>query len=602
MAKTINVNNKTPLDINISTGEAPVPNFNVSKKARVTGLDATLGAISIASQAANNFMQSSQLNDTDSYYDTYNNFSNQTYYGDFNSIINQRRQAYLEDAPTWEDIRALSSGDLAMSTLNGVLSGAGAGSSLGPIGAGVGAAIGGIASLAGGLSAKKKAKEKAEQLAALRESALRMNERNYLVGLENAQSQIDSQALANLAAFGGPLQTNGSDWSNGIISVEAGGTHEKNPIGGVPMGIGENGKPNLVEEGEVIYNDYVFTNRFKVPFKLRKKHKLGKDITFAEAVTKIQKESEERPNDPISKRGLDSALEEFMIEQEKIRERKNRKANKFAYGGKFGNIFKGEGEEENVLKPRSTWMTYAPIIGQGIATLTDAFGLTNKPDYSNSDALIKDVNRVMNPSKIAYNPTGTYLQYKPMDTLFYANQLAAQSNATKRAIRETANGNRLAAMTGLIGANYATQTQLGNLYRQAEEYNQAQKEKVTAFNNSINRANAEGFFKAAVANQEAQQKANALGLEALLRARQKREATKLMADENKVNNISGFLTSLGELGHSNAALNARDFLIGSETFGPIDQSLLPLLAGQSLFNRTKRSRTRKSRSVKDEKE
>jgi len=29
------------------------------------------------------------------------------------------------------------------------------------------------------------------------------------------------------------------------------------------MGIAPDGKPNLVEEGEVIYNDYVFSNRLK---------------------------------------------------------------------------------------------------------------------------------------------------------------------------------------------------------------------------------------------------------------------------------------------------------------------------------------------------
>lgn len=64
------------------------------------------------------------------------------------------------------------------------------------------------------------------------------------------------------------------------------------------------GVPNLVEEGETVFNDYVFSKRIKVPESFSKKYRLGKDITFAEASKKLAKESEERPNDPISRNGL----------------------------------------------------------------------------------------------------------------------------------------------------------------------------------------------------------------------------------------------------------------------------------------------------------
>ena len=36
------------------------------------------------------------------------------------------------------------------------------------------------------------------------------------------------------------------------------------------MGVDEQGIPNLVEEGEVIFNDYVFSNRIEAP-KISKK-------------------------------------------------------------------------------------------------------------------------------------------------------------------------------------------------------------------------------------------------------------------------------------------------------------------------------------------
>jgi hypothetical protein len=82
---------------------------------------------------------------------------------------------------------------------------------------------------------------------------------------------------------------------------------------GVQMGIDNQGIPNLVEEGELIWNDYVFSNRLKVPKAIRQKYKLREDITFAEATKKLQKESEERPNDPISKNGLNAIMSEMAL-------------------------------------------------------------------------------------------------------------------------------------------------------------------------------------------------------------------------------------------------------------------------------------------------
>ena len=35
------------------------------------------------------------------------------------------------------------------------------------------------------------------------------------------------------------------------MNLDAGGTHEENPLGGIPQGMGPNGAPNLVEQGEL---------------------------------------------------------------------------------------------------------------------------------------------------------------------------------------------------------------------------------------------------------------------------------------------------------------------------------------------------------------
>lgn len=123
-------------------------------------------------------------------------------------------------------------------------------------------------------------------------------------------------------AFGGDLNTYGGTYNGGLEYINNGHTHSKNPYGGVPMGTDRNGTPNLVEEGETIWNDYVFSNRLKVPETLTDKYKLSKDITFAEASKKLGKEIEETPNDPISKRTFNSFMQDLQQSQEEVKAKK----------------------------------------------------------------------------------------------------------------------------------------------------------------------------------------------------------------------------------------------------------------------------------------
>lgn len=121
-------------------------------------------------------------------------------------------------------------------------------------------------------------------------------------------------------ALGGDLQTNGSDFTDGLSSIDAGGSHSENPYGGVQVGINrDNGSPNLVEEGETIFDDYVFSKRIKADQQTKAKFHVGKntDISFADLSKKLEKESEERPNDPISLRGLKKQLHDLADEQER---------------------------------------------------------------------------------------------------------------------------------------------------------------------------------------------------------------------------------------------------------------------------------------------
>ena len=135
---------------------------------------------------------------------------------------------------------------------------------------------------------------------------------------------------ANFARNASKWHANGGmlfsdNFTNGVNIIGVGGTHEMNPHGGVPVGVAPDGQPNLVEEGEAIYNDYVFSNRLRVPKEVRNKYKLRgpKDMTFADAFKFAQKESEERENDPISKNGLDNIAMILARTQEAVKSKEN---------------------------------------------------------------------------------------------------------------------------------------------------------------------------------------------------------------------------------------------------------------------------------------
>jgi len=53
-----------------------------------------------------------------------------------------------------------------------------------------------------------------------------------------------------------------------LNAVDEGGTHEQNPLGGVPMGKGTDGVTNFVEQGETSFNikgqKFIFSNRITI--------------------------------------------------------------------------------------------------------------------------------------------------------------------------------------------------------------------------------------------------------------------------------------------------------------------------------------------------
>lgn len=188
-------------------------------------------------------------------------------------------------------------------------------------------AFGGPLFKEGGIMIKKENRGKFTESANRANMGVQEYARHILANKEDYSPTLIKRAnfarnAAKWNAFGGDLNTYGGTYNGGLEYIDNGGTHEQNPFNGVPMGTDRNGTPNLVEENETIWNDYVFSNRLKVPETLTDKYKLSKDITFAEASKKLGKEIEETPNDPISKRTFNSFMQDLQQSQEEVKAKK----------------------------------------------------------------------------------------------------------------------------------------------------------------------------------------------------------------------------------------------------------------------------------------
>lgn len=188
-------------------------------------------------------------------------------------------------------------------------------------------AFGGPLFKEGGIMIKKENRGKFTESANRANMGVQEYARHILANKEDYSPTLIKRAnfarnAAKWNAFGGDLNTYGGTYNGGLEYIDNGGTHEQNPFNGVPMGTDRNGTPNLVEENETIWNDYVFSNRLKVPETLTDKYKLSKDITFAEASKKLGKEIEETPNDSISKRTFNSFMQDLQQSQEEVKAKK----------------------------------------------------------------------------------------------------------------------------------------------------------------------------------------------------------------------------------------------------------------------------------------
>lgn len=510
-------------------------------------------------------------------------------------------------------------------------------------------------------------------------------------------------------ALGGNLGTAGANFSSGLTEINEGGSHETNPLEGVPMGADTRGVPNVVEEGETIYDGYVFSNRLKLPDWLRKKYKLGgkkgKGMTFADASKRLAKESAERPNDPISGAGLAAAMDDLREAQEVARQAREAgkrqaitdilhsnglptpeeaaeaqglatmmaeaqgatgqggqgqatpegqalgleaAARQYALGGpvnrlddgnylnphlpslddyvknymfrdyykadglkpetmeyndylnekRYGDLFKKPepitkpitGTQDNAVKtgdttvkPLPEWTRYAPLGLYGSMALTDALGLTNKPDYT-------EARMIQGASDMGYRPVragrvGSYMTYRPFDRNWAMNAQRASDAATRRSLAQNAGLNRGTAAASLLAADAARQKSLGELAREAQEHNNNWLKDVKTFNRDTDTTNITNALAAAQANQNAYASAADRYLRGVTNAAAYRNQERNAVADAKASNLSNLATSMENYGLENKSYNYLKFLIDSGAMGSIRDEYLPYLLPRRAFKK-----------------
>ena len=337
----------------------------------------------------------------------------------------------------------------------------------------------------------------------------------------------------NKFSYGGSTNKLGGDFTNNVTFINEGGTHEQNPFEGVPFGVDREGTPNLVEEGEVIWNDYVFSNRLTPTKKMLES--IGfpekyKDYSFALIAEELQKESAERPNDLISQKGLQDSMQRLIGLQEEVRNKRKevqeKKAqetieNTYDDGGAV-NILKGTNNEQTTTGREPipslsdtpvyiTQATYGPedniyagiqgvdtttdtvykkpfdwgALGNGlmrmaplIANATDLIRNLKKPDYTEGDRVLQAAN---NAPVSDIKPEVEDVNIRPIDRNYLLNQQLNQGNTMINQIGNQAI-NAQQAMANMMLANAQTQGSIGDSLIKMDEANLARQMQESEFN------------------------------------------------------------------------------------------------------------------------
>ena len=460
-------------------------------------------------------------------------------------------------------------------------------------------AISGLGSIIGNRRAKQQAEQ--DNLINKRNNINAINKMNLLNS--NIASNNIRDMEQNLLSLGGNLFNRGANYDSGLMLINEGGSHESNPNEGIQLGTDEQGNPNLVEQGEVVYKDYVFSNRLHLTEEELKKNFLPtslKNTTFAYAAEQIGKNLIETPTDNLERNKVESFLQRLANIQEAQRAKMGKQGTQqMAYGG---NKYSGEEElfdnlDELKITAKKKPLTkltelgkqafdtaykqslntglvgkpptisnrlkrakeasisgmntmYAPIIANTALGIASMF---QKPDYTNAELLEREARNIPN-NTISPTYLNNYLTYRPLDRNYYLNQLKGQAGATRNAIMNSGS-NAGNIMANLLAADYNAQNSVANSLMQMDQYNNQQRQVVSEFNRGTNQYNAQSAMQANQANAQSALGRSKLQNTLLSQAAQYREGADTALMQARTKAIQDIGTQLGQLGKQNSDIN-----------------------------------------------
>ena len=460
-------------------------------------------------------------------------------------------------------------------------------------------AISGLGSIIGNRRAKQQAEQ--DNLINKRNNINAINKMNLLNS--NIASNNIRNMEQNLLSLGGNLFNRGANYDSGLMLINEGGSHESNPNEGIQLGTDEQGNPNLVEQGEVVYKDYVFSNRLHLTEEELKKNFLPtslKNTTFAYAAEQIGKNLIETPTDNLERNKVESFLQRLANIQEAQRAKLGKQGTQqMAYGG---NKYSGEEElfdnlDELKITAKKKPLTkltelgkqafdtaykqslntglvgkpptisnrlkrakeasisgmntmYAPIIANTALGIASMF---QKPDYTNAELLEREARNIPN-NTVSPTYLNNYLTYRPLDRNYYLNQLKGQAGATRNAIMNSGS-NAGNIMANLLAADYNAQNAVANSLMQMDQYNNQQRQAVSEFNRGTNQYNAQSAMQANQANAQLALERSKLQNTLLSQAAQYREGADTALTQARTKAIQDIGTQLGQLGKQNSDIN-----------------------------------------------
>ena len=153
----------------------------------------------------------------------------------------------------------------------------------------------------------------------------------------NTETMANKKYGGNMFRYGGNIYSNGGFGDNNMNEIPVtqfgnGGTHEENPLGGIPQGVGANGKQNLVEQGELKVPDprpqseggffiisadptMKLTKAIAEQYDIPKKY-VGKSVL--KAAESILRKDSRREGDSIEQNSINIELANFLDAHEEL--------------------------------------------------------------------------------------------------------------------------------------------------------------------------------------------------------------------------------------------------------------------------------------------